>query len=238
MVSFEENTVSFEENTGLIGVMLSGGIDSSILAAHLADQGRQVQPFYVQSGLYWQAAELRGLNRFLSTLRTSNIRNLVVLDLPLGDIYDGHWSLTGTNTPDASTSDDAVYLPSRNALLLIKAAVWCQRHRIRELALATLGSSPFEDATSGFRADFEQLLNRNGHDSLEILCPFGTMTKRQVMELGRDYPLESTFSCIAPADGLHCGECNKCEERRNAFALDARPDKTAYASDLQTESIG
>ena len=37
------------------------------------------------------------------------------------------------------------------------------------------------------------------------------------MELGRDMPLELTFSCIDPRDGLHCGRCNKCAERQEAF---------------------
>ena len=34
--------------------------------------------------------------------------------------------------------DEAVFLPGRNALLTIKAALWCQMHGINELAVATL----------------------------------------------------------------------------------------------------
>ena len=95
--------ISLEEKSGPIGVMLSGGIDSSILLAHSVERGREVQPFDVRSGLVWQAAEMRGLERFLSSIRRDNLRRLVVLDLPLEDLYDGHWSTTGADTPDAST---------------------------------------------------------------------------------------------------------------------------------------
>jgi 7-cyano-7-deazaguanine synthase len=56
------------------------------------------------------------------------------------------------------------------------------------------------------------------------------MTKRQVMELGRDLPLELTFSCISPVDSLHCGRCNKCAERQAAFRDAGLPDGTRYAT--------
>ena len=55
------------------------------------------------------------------------------------------------------------------------------------------------------------------------------MNKQQVMALGRNLPLELTFSCIAPAGGLHCGRCNKCAERQNAFRDAGITDKTSYA---------
>lgn len=41
-----------------VGLLVSGGLDSSILLAHLLESGRRVQPFYVQSGQYWQRDEL------------------------------------------------------------------------------------------------------------------------------------------------------------------------------------
>jgi 7-cyano-7-deazaguanine synthase len=49
------------------------------------------------------------------------------------------------------------------------------------------------------------------------------------MELGRGMPLDLTFSCIRPADDLHCGECNKCAERQAAFHAAGMRDKTRYA---------
>ena len=49
------------------------------------------------------------------------------------------------------------------------------------------------------------------------------------MELGRGVPLELTFSCFAPSGDRHCGRCNKCAERKGAFALIAAEDPTEYA---------
>lgn len=212
-----------------IGVLASGGLDSSILLAHLLGQGHRVQPFYIRKGLYWQEHELAGLEHFLQAIATPKLFDLVVLDLPLNDLYSGHWSLTGEDTPAHDSPDEAVYLPGRNALLLVKPTIWCQLHGIERLALAPLGTSPFEDASLQFLTDFAAALNRGAKSRVQFESPFGRMNKQQVMALGRTLPLELTFSCISPVNSLHCGRCNKCAERQNAFRDAGITDKTSYA---------
>ena len=145
------------------------------------------------------------------------------------DLYGNHWSINGQNTPDADSPDDAVYLPGRNALLAIKPMLWCAMHGIEELALAVLASNPFADASDGFFRDFEAALDRASGSRVRLVRPFARMEKKDVMELGRELPLELTFSCIAPVDGLHCGRCNKCAERRRAFRSVNADDPTRYA---------
>jgi len=218
------------EKSETIGVLASGGLDSSILIGHLLREGRKVQPFYIRTGLLWQAEELPALTRFLAAVATHDLARLVVLDLPLADLYDGHWSLTGRDTPASDSPDEAVYLPGRNALLIVKAAVWCQLHSIAELALAPLGTSPFEDASDSFLHDFQIAINRGCDRPVRLLRPFGEMNKRQVMALGRGLPLELTFSCISPSKGRHCGRCNKCAERQAAFGEADITDRTEYAN--------
>jgi 7-cyano-7-deazaguanine synthase len=211
-----------------VGVLLSGGLDSCILAAKLLDEGHRVQPFYIQTDLYWQEEELVAVRRFLAAIAQPTLAELVVLDLPVRDLYRGHWSVSGQNTPGYDSPDEAVFLPGRNALLLVKAAIWCQMRGIEYLALAPLGTSPFADARDGFFNDFQSALNCGDLGSVHILRPFQGMKKQQVMELGRRYPLEHTFSCISPQQGLHCRRCNKCAERQAAFATIGEADRTPY----------
>ena len=71
---------------------------------------------------------------------------------------------------------------------------------------------------------------------LEVVTPSAHLSKAEVLALavvlgrGRSgLPIEHTFSCIAPADGSHCGRCNKCAERRKAFAEAGIEDRTQYA---------
>ncbi|MCA9101802.1 MAG: 7-cyano-7-deazaguanine synthase [Planctomycetales bacterium] len=216
------------------GLLLSGGLDSGILLGHLLGQGHHVQPFYVRSGLVWEEAELATLRRLLAAMRCPELHPLVVFDEPLDDVYGQHWSMTGTSVPDAGTPDEAVYLPGRNLLLVLKAAVWCQLHDVRRLALAPLESNPFPDATDQFFVEFADLLESAFGRRLEILRPFAAMSKREVMQLANGSPLELTFSCLAPVGELHCGRCNKCAERQAAFREVARDDPTEYAHTSST----
>ena len=222
-----------------VGVLFSGGLDSTILLGHLLRQGRRVQPFYIQSHLVWQPAELCAARRVLESIGASypSVGRLVVLELPLADLYANHWSTTGAETPDAQSADDAVYLPGRNALLLLKPALWCQLHGIDELALGVLGTNPFADSTPAFFKAFEATINQGAAAALRVIRPFAAWSKREVMALGRQLPLELTFSCIAPESGFHCGRCNKCAERQAAFRLIEQPDPTHYAA-APTEATG
>src|SRR5207237_9903069 len=102
-----------------IGVLASGGLDSSILIGHLLRQRRRVQPFYIRTGLLWQAEELPALERFLAAVAANDLAQLVVLDLPLADLYEGHWSGTGSDMPSGDAPDDAVFLPGRNGLVIV-----------------------------------------------------------------------------------------------------------------------
>ena len=221
--------MSFEQSPAEIGLLLSGGLDSSILLWRLLAEGARVQPFYVRSHLAWESIERHWLTRLLTESDRDKLEPLVELDLPLADVYGQHWSTTGRAVPGAETPDEAVYLPGRNALLLIKAALWCQLHGIEELALAPLKSNPFPDATNEFFETFESAVNQATGGQLRIVRPFGQLSKHQVMDLGKSYPLGLTFSCIAPVGELHCGACNKCAERKAAFQTAELPDPTAYA---------
>ena len=219
-----------------VGLLFSGGLDSSIIAGHLLARGNRVQPLYVALQLHWEEAELQSARRFLRAIADPRLEELVVLTMPAGDLYGDHWSITGVGVPDAESRDEAVYLPGRNPLLLLKARMWCQLNGIGRLAIGCLGGNPFADASEKFFADFGKLLDRATDSCVELFRPLAESSKRQVMELGRELPLEYTFSCINPADGLHCGRCNKCAERQAAFRAAEIDDPTRYAPILTTST--
>lgn len=213
-----------------VAVMASGGLDSAILVAQLASEGRQVAPIYVRFGLAWEDVEVRHLERFLASLPFPGIRALVVLDLPVADIYGTHWSVTGRGVPDDDTPDEAVYLPGRNLLLLAKSSVWCAINGIPTVALGTLAANPFPDADREFFAGYSALAGRALGCPFEVVTPFAGLAKHEVLELGRQFQLDLTFSCIAPRSERHCGFCNKCAERQLAFKVLGIPDTTEYAT--------
>ncbi len=214
----------------MTGLLLSGGLDSTALLCRMLEEGRSVQPFYVRSDVAWAEAETQAVQQLCHALACPHLASLVMLELPLSDIYQSHWSVTGADAPGADTPDEAMFLPGRNLLLVMKAAIWCQMHGIGELALAPLSSNPFPDATADFFAAFEQTLALAGLRPVRLLRPVATLSKSELIRQGRAYPLELSFSCISPQGGRHCGACNKCAERQDAYAVAGLRDPTAYAA--------
>lgn len=215
-----------------MGLLASGGLDSAILLAQLLEHGWHVQPFYVRTGCHWQAEEVDAVRRFVAALRSSLVEPVIELEMPVADLYGNHWSITGCAVPDDHTPDEAVFLPGRNPLLLLKPALWCAMHGVSKLALATLAANPFDDAKPEFFERFEAMIAWATGVEVNIVRPFEMLSKKCVMQLGRDMPLELTFSCIAPVGGLHCGRCNKCAERAAAFRHLAAGDPTSYAPNV------
>ena len=215
-------------NQPATAVLISGGLDSAVLCVEMLREFPRVAPLYIRSGLRWEAIEIASLNRFLSEVGADGLDDLIVLDEPIADVYGAHWSTNGQAVPGSETADEAVYLPGRNLLLTVKAAVWCRLRGILTLALGSLGSNPFPDSTPDFFRKLEDLLNQAMDGELRLIRPFDHLHKADVIRRGGDLPLHLTFSCINPIDGLHCGVCNKCAERKKGFHDAGLTDRTMY----------
>ena len=177
-----------------------------------------------------KAVEEEHLRRFLDSLPADcRARPLVALEFPVADVYGAHWSVSGAEVPDEDTPDSAVYLPGRNLLLLAKSSVWCALNDFGVVALGTLKGNPFADSGAEFFDGLASLASLALDRPLAVETPFAGFTKVEVLERGRHLALELTFSCIEPQGGEHCGRCNKCAERRRAFAASGLADRTAYA---------
>jgi 7-cyano-7-deazaguanine synthase len=214
--------------SGPLAVLVSGGLDSAVLLAEAVGQYSTVWPLYVRFGLFWEEAEVQHLRHFLDAIHAPSLRELTFLEMPVADLYGEHWSLTGKGVPRAGTPDDAVYLPGRNVLFLAKAMLWCHLHRVPTLALALLESNPFPDATSDFFNSYASIVNQAIGGTIQVVQPYRGFHKAIVLQRGQHLPLQWTFSCMRPADGRHCGACNKCAERRDAFCRANCPDPTDY----------
>lgn len=211
-----------------LAVLISGGLDSAILLGDALRRESAIWPIYVRCGLTWETVELAYLRRYLDALRCAALQPLTILDEPVADVYGDHWSVTGKGVPTANDPDEKVFLPGRNVLLLSKAMLWCHLRRVPAVALGSLQTNPFPDATPEFFAALTKVVNQATGGSVELRLPFAGMKKTAVMRLGEGLPLQHSFSCIQPHEGLHCGRCNKCGERREAFRAAKTSDPTRY----------
>jgi 7-cyano-7-deazaguanine synthase len=211
-----------------VAVLASGGIDSAVLCIDLLDRFERVHPIFVRFGLRWEAEELAGLRGFLGREARAGLSPLAVLDQPVADVYGDHWSLGGREVPDRTAPDEAVHLPGRNILLIAKAAVYCQIRGIGTVAMGSLAANPFPDCSPEFDRTMETVLDLGLGSPIRLLRPFGRLSKVDVLRRGAGMSLGLTVSCLDPTDGVHCGACNKCEERRKAFRAAGLADPTVY----------
>jgi 7-cyano-7-deazaguanine synthase len=219
-------------------VLLSGGLDSAVLAAHEATED-PVFPVYVSVGLAWEDAEVAMLERLLATPPFRLVDTLSRVSFTMRDVYSPtHWAIRGV-PPAYDTADDDVYLAGRNLVLLTKAGVIAVKIGANRIALGPLAGNPFPDARPEFFGAMAKALTMGLNHPTEIDAPFLTWRKEDVIRRGIELgvPFEYTLSCMNPIiattkGGLpqHCGLCSKCRERRDAFAAAGVPDPSVYAN--------
>ena len=219
-------------------VLFSAGLDSAVLLADALarrEAGETVQALHVGVGFAWEAEERAMAERlFAKPPFAGRVDPPVMLDFDMRDVFPAtHWAVRGT-PPAFDTPDDEVFLDGRNVILTSKAAVFMARNVPRDasarLLMGTLACNPFPDATPEFLAAQGRALSLGLDLALTIEAPFATLHKSDVVRRGVDLgvPLELTLSCMQPKDGLHCGQCSKCRERRDAFREARVEDPTRY----------
>src|SRR3989338_6108149 len=209
-------------------VLVSGGIESSVLLWDATSRYESVIPVYVQNHLSWEYAELFCLKNFLRHVKSSKLEPLKVINLFINELYGNHWSITGTKVPGANSKDEEVYLPGRNLALLTKVAIFAALHDISSIEIGVLKGNPFSDSTKAFFSKISKVFSLGLNKEIQVRAPFLKYKKEEVIMMGRKLPLEFTFSCINPKGYEHCGDCNKCVERKKTFFAVEIFDKTKY----------
>ena len=209
-------------------VLVSGGVESSVLLWDALSRYDAVMPLYIRNDLRWEEAEIFWLKTFHRGIKSSKLQPLKIVDLPMKDTYDRHWSITGIKVPGPRSKDESMYLPGRNILFLSKAACVAALNRIASIEIGVLKGNPFKDSTKAFLHKMEEVLSLGLDEPIQVRAPFQKMKKEDVLLLGKNLPLELTFSCVNPKGFEHCGDCNKCMERKRAFFAAGVFDKTRY----------
>ena len=148
--------------------------------------------------------------------------------MPVADLYGLHWAFGYGRVPDDRSADAAVYLPGRNLLLTMKAALYCAKQRIPRLAIGVLRGNPFSDSSARFFRQVSDVVQTAVGQRVLIERPLANESKVQVIRRARGFLLGLSFSCINPHGRQHCGRCNKCAERRRAFRAAGQIDPTPY----------
>lgn len=214
--------------------MFSGGVESAYLLHRQRQHAADVHTVYVRSGYRWEDVELEHARRYLEAV---DAPGLDVLDAPADDVKPDSWAFPGSEAePPAPDEDGGHYLHGRNALVFTKASIYCSVEGVQDVFQGGLASNDFPDGTREFDDAMERALSLGLDHDLEIHRPLDGLVKHEVVGRAAEagLPLEHTFSCVDPVEGLHCGDCLKCHDRSEGFEEAGVEDPTEYVNPPHT----
>jgi 7-cyano-7-deazaguanine synthase len=215
-------------------VLLSGGLDSTVLAAHLRAAGDRVEAVSIHYGQR-HAVELDAARAVAGRL---GIRHDVVDLTVLRGVLTGS-ALTddAVDVPEghyAEANMRSTVVPNRNAIMLsVAVGVAAARGLARVATAVHAGDHPvYPDCRPEFvaAADATARAGTAGYGDVGVFAPFVTWSKADIAQWGDRIgaPLAQTWSCYVGGD-VHCGRCGTCVERHEAFRLAGVADPTTYA---------
>jgi 7-cyano-7-deazaguanine synthase len=226
------------ESSGAV-VLLSGGLDSSVLLHHVARElGRA--PLHALSFDYGQR-HARELACARTQARAAGVAAHEVIDLGfLGPMLRGGSALIagGVAVPDLAALDAAAltqpptYVPNRNMLLLSLAAAYAEAQGLRDLFYGAQAQDEYGywDCTTAFLDGINAVLSLNRKTPVRVCAPFVALPKRETVRMGMALGVDfaQTWSCYRGGE-LACGTCPTCVERLNAFRDAGGADPLPYA---------
>ena len=191
-----------------IVTLVSGGLDSTIMALMIQEEGIEQFPLFID---YGQLGREREFKACLKNFQRYSLPRPVVANL------SGYGQLlpSGLTDPGKRIFEDA-FLPCRNLLFLLVAGAYAYQKSANAAAIGLLDEqySIFPDQTMSFIKDAEMLLTKSLGRPLTILTPLISFSKGDVVKVARAKGINGAYSCHAGTENP-CGVCVACREFNN-----------------------
>ncbi|WP_133364614.1 7-cyano-7-deazaguanine synthase QueC [Qipengyuania sediminis] len=219
-------------------VLLSGGLDSMVVAALARESGYAVQALSIDYG----QRHVRELDAARAIAERLGVARHVVLPLDLA-VFGGSALTADIAVPTGGLNDGVpvTYVPARNLIFLSLTAAFAETCGARDIFIGVnaIDYSGYPDCRPEFIASFTEtarLGTKMGSEGqpFVIHAPLQHHGKAEIaaecLRLGLD-PAWS-WSCYNPTPaGIACGRCDSCRLRRKGFAEAGVADSTRYQDD-------
>jgi 7-cyano-7-deazaguanine synthase len=209
-------------------VVLSGGPDSTVVAYWAKQQGYEV---HCLSFKYGQIAEKETKH---AALIAENLKAPIkIIDMSnLREIFMGVTSLCDRNIALTSDFSQPIVVPFRNAIFLSIAVSYAAGICAEKIFYGAHGSDAefYPDCRPEFYKSLEQTAKLGTEMNIQIQAPFSNVSKSELLKIGADLgvPFGLTWSCYLDKK-KHCGKCESCVNRRNAFKQAGIADPAEYS---------
>lgn len=217
-------------------VLLSGGLDSMVVAALARESGHAVHALSIDYG----QRHRRELDAARAIGEQLGVARHVVMPLDL-TVFGGSALTADIAVPKEGVEEGipVTYVPARNLVFLALTTAFAETVAARDLFIGVnaIDYSGYPDCRPEFIASFAETARLGTKAGVEgrpftIHAPLQHMSKadiaRECERLGLD-PAWS-WSCYDPDPaGIACGVCDSCRLRRKGFADAGVADSTPYA---------
>lgn len=211
-----------------IVVLFSGGVESTTMLTKYITEGWTVHPLYIKSGFKYESEEIIWAEKIVAKMQRKH-SNFVVKDI---DFLSINWDYGRDNSIPKKRKD--IIIPLRNVMLFSNSALYMYNKNLNYLASGILGDSEIPDTQENYLKDLVRLIKIGTDREFHLELPFYGKDKFEILKkYSKDVPFEMTKSCTTMVDGMHCGECAKCDERREGFEKAGIPDPTLYRSKVK-----
>jgi len=188
-----------------IVTLVSGGLDSTVMAHLVHSEGITQFPLFIDYGQLARDRELAGCRHALARMG---------LPAPKVVSVSGIGALLSSGLTDRSKHvvNDA-FLPMRNSLFLTLAAGYAHQQSADTIGIGLLSEAYalFPDQTRAFLFDMETLVCRALGHSMRIVAPLMEFSKAEVVKLAKSQGVDGTYSCHVGGESP-CGQCISCRE--------------------------
>ena len=221
-------------------VVFSGGVDSVCTCAFL-------KPKYQLYGIsfsYGQRAN-QEINMAKKFAKIVGLKEHKIVDISfMKELYGKTNVLTDQKRKIPKKFEYSIVVPIRNAVFLSIASAWAYTLNASLVAYgAHTGDTHYPDCRPSFSSKLQSAFNQGEVDGIksgirkeiEIWSPYkGGLSKSALLKIGYEKFGDSifkTWSCYVNKK-YHCGECESCNNRKNAFNKAKIQDKTKYLKEV------
>lgn len=206
-------------------ILHSGGIDSTLLASSLKEEGKDPTSLYFNVGHNAASKELSAVRA------TTGLLDICSEVIDLSTVRQTF--VSSSQSVLAAVPNPGKHVLELGSLLLLGPAItYARRMCINTIYIGytKLDADYSQEYSNDFLGAISELSAKAGFDKINIEAPFLNETKEAVLKRGSTLQelLAQTWSCVLDEE-LHCGTCQACQSRKAAFSSAGIVDPTHYA---------